>query len=236
MAVTMALECSRLLAVGRTSTHAEDFQRRISEEIGCGGFDACSHKDIIDSKCDFGSVNYSLVLVEVDKRAKSSECILVVDLLREYSETMLIVVVGQGAEKTSKIKYYLAGADHYFRAADKGAEGGRELCGFIGDLYIDPLQLDAARMRIIGKRAGMDVSFFEMELLKAFLGSRNHVLSHDEVAMAMGLNVHFYDQRTMEKSISRLRGKMKDILNVNAIQSVRGYGYRLARGIVSLIL
>jgi DNA-binding response OmpR family regulator len=58
-------------------------------------------------------------------------------------------------------------------------------------------------------------------------------LSHDEIAKAMGLNINFYDPRALEKSISRLRGKIKSTYGTNAIQSIRGHGYRLSRGLIS---
>ncbi|WP_256351701.1 helix-turn-helix domain-containing protein, partial [Pseudomonas gingeri] len=42
------------------------------------------------------------------------------------------------------------------------------------------------------------------------------------------------DSRALEKSISRLRGKIKSHYGSNIIQSIRGYGYKLSRGLASV--
>jgi DNA-binding response OmpR family regulator len=72
-----------------------------------------------------------------------------------------------------------------------------------------------------------------MKVLEAFSQTKNQILSHDEIAKIIGLNINFYDPRALEKSISRLRGKIKGIYGINAIQSIRGHGYRLIRGLIS---
>jgi DNA-binding response OmpR family regulator len=48
----------------------------------------------------------------------------------------------------------------------------------------------------------------------------------------MGLNTKFYDSRALEKSISRLRSKIKAHYGENIIQNIRGHGYKLSRGII----
>ena len=97
----------------------------------------------------------------------------------------------------------------------------------------DTLLLDPTRMCLIGNGKKLEVSFAEMKILEAFSQTRSLILSHDEIARVMGLNINFYDPRALEKSISRLRGKIKGVYGTNAIQSIRGYGYRLIRGLIS---
>jgi DNA-binding response OmpR family regulator len=86
-------------------------------------------------------------------------------------------------------------------------------------------------MCIYGGGQKLEISFVEMKVLEALIHKR--LLSHDEIASVMGLNTKFYDSRTLEKSISRLRSKIKAQYGENIIQNIRGYGYKLSHGIIS---
>jgi DNA-binding response OmpR family regulator len=86
-------------------------------------------------------------------------------------------------------------------------------------------------MCLYGNGQKLEISFVEMKVLEALIHSR--LLSHDEIASVMGLNTKFYDSRALEKSISRLRSKIKACYGENIIQNIRGYGYKLSRGIIS---
>jgi len=69
-----------------------------------------------------------------------------------------------------------------------------------------------------------------MKVLEALI--QNRLLSHNEIASVMGLNTKYYDSRALEKSISRLRSKIKAHYGENIIQNIRGYGYKLSRGLI----
>ncbi len=90
--------------------------------------------------------------------------------------------------------------------------------------------LDQDRMCLYGAGKKLEISFVEMKVLEALI--QNRLLSHNEIAEVMGLNTKYYDSRALEKSISRLRSKIKAHYGDNIIQNIRGYGYKLSRGFI----
>lgn len=85
-------------------------------------------------------------------------------------------------------------------------------------------------MCLYGNGKKLEISFVEMKVLEALIQCR--LLSHNEIAEVMGLNTKYYDSRALEKSISRLRSKIKAHYGDNIIQNIRGYGYKLSRGVI----
>ena len=72
-----------------------------------------------------------------------------------------------------------------------------------------------------------------MTIIEALLNAPEHVMSQDSIAKTLDPNIVFYDPRALEKTISRLRTKIKKAYNLELILSVRAYGYRLRRCTVS---
>ena len=72
-----------------------------------------------------------------------------------------------------------------------------------------------------------------MTIIDALLRAPNHALSQDDIAKTLDPNIVFYDPRALEKTISRLRTKIKKSYSLELIFSVRAFGYRLRRGTVS---
>ncbi len=85
-------------------------------------------------------------------------------------------------------------------------------------------------MCLYGDGKKLEISFVEMRVLDALI--QNRLLSHNEIAGVMGLNTKYYDSRALEKSISRLRSKIKAHYGENIIQNIRGYGYKLSQGLI----
>jgi DNA-binding response OmpR family regulator len=179
---------------------------------------------------------YRAVFIVIDNPQVFVESIALIEHLRAENMASIILAAITGSGTYNKMKCYLAGADYCIKVNSSPEESTEVLSGiFSGPEWQKKatLLLDPTRMCLIGEDKKLDVSFAEMKILEAFSQTKSHILSHDEIARVMGLNINFYDPRALEKSISRLRGKIKDMYGTNAIQSIRGYGYRLIRGLIS---
>ncbi|WP_434766172.1 winged helix-turn-helix domain-containing protein [Pseudomonas triticicola] len=180
--------------------------------------------------------SYRAIFLIIDSPQALEENLALVQNLRDANLKPLICTVITGRGAVNKLKYYLAGADACIKLNTLSDDSDELLTEFFNseDWQRDiNLTLDPTRICLMDSRRKLDISFAEMKILEAFAQTANHILSHDEIAGIMGLNSNFYDPRALEKSISRLRGKIKDMYGTNAIQSIRGYGYRLMRGLIS---
>ena len=216
---------SGVLALGRTLGVADHFRSLIAKHM---------QSDMILETAAFTSSykeqgyigSYRAIFLIIDSPQALEDNLALVQNLRNDNLKPLICAVVTGRGAVNKLKYFLAGADACIKLntlGDDSEDWQRDI----------NLTLDPTRICLMDSRRKLDISFAEMKILEAFATTGNHILSHDEIAGIMGLNTNFYDPRALEKSISRLRGKIKDMYGTNAIQSIRGYGYRLMRGLIS---
>ncbi|WP_253503727.1 MULTISPECIES: winged helix-turn-helix domain-containing protein [Pseudomonas] len=226
---------SGVLALGRTLGVADHFRTLIARHVQSDipletGAYASSYKH-------HGYIGtYRAIFLIIDSPQTVEDNLALVQSLRDNNLKPLICTVITGRGAVNKIKYYLAGADACIKLNTLSDDSDDLLTEFFNseDWQRDiTLTLDPTRICLLDSRRKLDISFAEMKILEAFAQTGNHILSHDEIASIMGLNANFYDPRALEKSISRLRGKIKDMYGTNAIQSIRGYGYRLMRGLIS---
>jgi hypothetical protein len=224
-----------VLALARTRAVAEHFKTLIAQHVQSGlALEADSFTSSYQPNEYQGA--YRAIFIVIDTPQALEDNLALVENLRTENLKPIIcaVITGRGAH--NKIKYHLAGADFCIKLNTLSEEGGELLGDFFSSeewLRDIDLILDPTRICLSDTSKKLDISFAEMKILEAFSQTSNHILSHDEIAGIMGLNTHFYDPRAREKSISRLRGKIKDVYGTNAIQSIRGYGYRLMRGLIS---
>ncbi|MGF7111307.1 winged helix-turn-helix domain-containing protein [Pseudomonas laurylsulfatiphila] len=232
---TDAKEETGILTIGRTHTLAEGFRELVASHVGKDiAVDALCYSNSFKRNNDPGS--YRAIFIVIDSPQAFVESLTVVENVRAENLASIIFVAITGRGTYNKMKYYFAGADYCINC-DTFADKNTDL---LSEFFDSPewqkkhnLFLDPTRMCLIGDYKKLDVSFAEMKILEAFSQTKNQILSHDEIARIMGLNINFYDPRALEKSISRLRGKIKGIYGINAIQSIRGHGYRLIRGLIS---
>jgi DNA-binding response OmpR family regulator len=228
-------EVPGILTMGRTHSIAEDFRTLVASHI--------AHEIPVDTMCYNNSFrknrdtqSYRAIFIVIDSPQVFIESLALVESIRAQNQASIIVVAITGKGTYNKMKYYLAGADHCIKFATLPNENCDGLVDFFDSAEWQKkhsLILDPTRMCLIGDYKKLDVSFPEMKILEAFSETSNQILSHDEIARIMGLNITFYDPRALEKSISRLRGKIKGMYGTNAIQSIRGHGYRLIRGLIA---
>ncbi|WP_460129574.1 winged helix-turn-helix domain-containing protein [Pseudomonas sp. H1_D05] len=226
-----------VLTLGRTRGVAEHFKALVAQHIRTDmALDASAYTSSYQLNEQSGS--YRAIFLVIDSPQALEDNLALVENLRSDNLKPIICAVITGRGAFNKIKYYLAGADVCIKLNTLSDDGAELLGEFFNSEEwqrdID-LTLDPTRICLMGTSKKLDISFAEMKILEAFAQTSNHILSHDEIASIMGLNTNFYDPRALEKSISRLRGKIKDMYGTNAIQSIRGYGYRLLRGLISTV-
>jgi len=224
-----------VLTLGRTRGVAEHFRALVARHVRTDmALEANSYTSSSNKNEHPGS--YRAIFIVIDSPPALEESLALVESLRTGNLKPIICAVITGRGAYNKIKYYLAGADYCIKFNTLSGEGSELLAEFFNSEEWQRdinLILDPTRICLLGTSKKLDISFAEMKILEAFAHTSNHILSHDEIANIMGLNTNFYDPRALEKSISRLRGKIKDMYGTNAIQSIRGHGYRLMRGLIS---
>ena len=230
-----AQEVTAILTIGRTHSLAEEFKNSIASHVANGiPVDTMCYSNSFKKNREPGS--YRAIFIVIDSPQAFIESLALVEAIRADNQELIICVAINGSGTYNKMKYYLAGADHCIKVNNISDANSDVLSEFFNSAEWQSKQkllLDPTRMCLIGDYKKLDVSFPEMKILEAFSETRNQILSHDEIARIMGLNINFYDPRALEKSISRLRGKIKGMYGTNAIQSIRGHGYRLIRGLIS---
>lgn len=224
-----------VLTLGRTRGVAEHFRTLIAQHVRSDmALEASAYASSYNFNEHVGS--YRAIFLIIDSPQALEDNLALVENLRSDNLKPIICAVITGRGAFNKIKYYLAGADICIKLNTLSEDGAELLAEFFSSEEWQRdinLTLDPTRICLVDKSKKLDISFAEMKILEAFAQTGNHILSHDEIAGIMGLNTNFYDPRALEKSISRLRGKIKDMYGTNAIQSIRGYGYRLLRGLIS---
>ncbi len=224
-----------VLTLGRTRGVAEHFRALVARHVRTDmALEANSYTSTVKKNERSGS--YRAIFIIIDSPPALEESLALVENLRNGNLKPIICAVITGRGTYNKIKYYLAGADYCIKLNTLSDESPESLAEFFSSEEWQRdinLILDPTRICLLGTSKKLDISFAEMKILEAFAQTSNHILSHDEIANIMGLNTNFYDPRALEKSISRLRGKIKDMYGTNAIQSIRGHGYRLMRGLIS---
>ncbi|WP_285418667.1 winged helix-turn-helix domain-containing protein [Pseudomonas sp. efr-133-TYG-5] len=224
-----------VLTLGRTHGVAEHFRTLVARHVQTDlALEASSYASSYKHYEHPGA--YRAIFIVIDGPQSLEDNLALVESLRSDNLKPIICAVITGRGAFNKIKYYLAGADFCMKLNTLSDDSAELLGEFFNseewhrDIH---LTLDPTRICLLGSNKKLDISFAEMKILEAFALTSNHILSHDQIASIMGLNTNFYDPRALEKSISRLRGKIKDMYGTNAIQSIRGYGYRLMRGLIS---
>ncbi|MCK6190078.1 MULTISPECIES: winged helix-turn-helix domain-containing protein [unclassified Pseudomonas] len=224
---------SNVLAIARTQSKSDDFRALIVRTVPNHlKVDTRCYGQLIDAKEKHG--NYRAIIIEIDTPSASHQTLDIIRKARQENPHCTIIVVVTFASTLSKTKYYLAGADYCIKVVETSPENTLSLFDtFLSESTQPPhyaLVLDQDRMCIYGDSKKLEISFVEMKVLEALI--QNRLLSHNEIAAVMGLNTKYYDSRALEKSISRLRGKIKAHYGENIIQNIRGYGYKLSRALI----
>lgn len=225
---------SNVLAIAATQSKSEDLRELIVRSA------PTLLKVETRSYCQVSSHNihetYHVAIIEIDTPSATNKTLDIINNISAAHPNCTIFVIVTFSTALSKKKYYIAGADHCIKIVEHPKKTiPNPLTALLSDFYSlnnRELILDQDRMCISDGRKKMEISFIELKVLEALIQSR--LLSHKEIASVMGLNTKFYDSRALEKAISRLRTKIKLYSGGNVIQNIRGYGYKISRGRISV--
>lgn len=94
------------------------------------------------------------------------------------------------------------------------------------------LILDKTALCLRAHRKILTLSYPEMKMLCSLATIENHTLSRDQMAVVLEWNIDVYERHALEKFVSRLKYKIKKCFDLTALESVRGFGYKLSVNIL----
>jgi DNA-binding response OmpR family regulator len=159
-------------------------------------------------------------------------------LLRQQSRTVPIIILSARGQESDKIRGLDAGADDYVtkpfsvgelvarvRALLRRAERALELDAVrIGDAEVS---LEARTVTLDGRQE--DLSSYEVELLRLFLGRVGQAVSRDEILTRVW-GVQAINSRAVDNFIVKLRKKIERTPDrPQHILTVYGHGYKLVQ-------
>ncbi|MCO8309574.1 winged helix-turn-helix domain-containing protein [Pseudomonas mandelii] len=222
-----------ILAIGRTWRSTDKLRQLFASNLR--HVYTLDHPDPLSPNIDTKTLD--TVLIDIETPSILNDCLALIKQLRTTQTKLAIIVAINYRSPQTKIECYRAGADHCINVPNDEDEKARVL----SELLETPewqssvkLTLDQTCLHLYNDDYKLDLAYQEMKALDALINAEGNILHHDCMAGSMGLNIKLYDSRVLEKSISRLRNKIKKHFGINIIHSVRGYGYRLLRGVISV--
>ena len=195
-------------------------------------FDISDH---VNSQCrDYSRAK--AFFIEVHTPESVNDTLELIKIVRQRNQVACIFILVTHTKSFSSISCYLAGADHCLKLPVDPQDKLNLLTHTLKDSHwktTAQLHLDRTRLMLYDSTRKLEISYTEMTIIDALIQAPEHVMSQDSIAKTLDPNIIFYDPRALEKTISRLRTKIKKTYNLEIILSVRAYGYRLRRGTVS---
>lgn len=208
----------------------DDIEQLITSEVR--HFDACS--TLANLACDFRHTE--AVFIEVNAPDAINDSLELLKHIRLFNQTACIFILVTHNKSFTSINHYLAGADHCIKLPIDALEKQALLSRTFEESHWvtnTRLTLDRTRLLLCSATSKIEISYTEMIIIDALAKAPQHVLSQDSIAKTLDPNIVFYDPRALEKTISRLRTKIKKAYNLELILSVRAFGYRLRRGTIT---
>ena len=195
------------------------------------------HLDACDTlgnmACDFSTTEAAFI--EVNAPEAVNDSLELLKHIRTINEATCIYILVTHNKSFNSTHYYLAGADHCIKLPADPLEKQALLSRTLAESHwatTTHLTLDRTRLLLCSASQKIEISYSEMIIIDALLQAPQHVLSQDSIAKTLAPNIVFYDPRALEKTISRLRTKIKKYYHLELIFSVRAFGYRLRRGTI----
>ena len=176
------------------------------------------------------------VFFEVNTPDTINDSIELIKKIRHANQAACIFVLITHSKSFSSTHCYISGADHCIKLPSDAQERLNLLSRTIEDSHWKSpaqLYLDRTRLLLCSRNEKIEISYTEMTIIDALIQAPEHVMSQDSIARTLDPNIIFYDPRALEKTISRLRTKIKKTYTLEIILSVRAYGYRLRRGSIT---
>lgn len=221
---------SSVFSFAHTQVLIEDINKLVTTEV----LHIDASDPVISQTLNFAHVK--AVFFEVYAPEVASDGIELIKRIRKTNKITCIFILVTHTKPSPNINYYIAGADHCLKLPSDSQEKQDLLSRTLEDSHWkSPVQLhlDRTRLLLCSTTGNLEISYTEMIIIDALIQAPEHVMSQDSIAKTLDPNIVFYDPRALEKTISRLRTKIKKTYNIELIFSVRAYGYRLRRGTVS---
>ncbi|OZY40476.1 response regulator receiver protein [Pseudomonas fragi] len=209
---------------------AEDIEQLITSDVR--HLDASN--TLANLTCDFSHTE--AVFIEVNTPEAINDSLELLKHIRLTNQAACIFILVTHNKSFTSINYYLAGADHCIKFPVDPLEKKALLSRTVEESHWRTntrLTLDRTRLLLCSASQKIEISYTEMIIIDALIQAPQHVLSQDSIAKTLDPNIVFYDPRALEKTISRLRTKIKKAYNLELIFSVRAFGYRLRRGTIT---
>lgn len=174
-------------------------------------------------------------IFEVNSPDATNGTIELLKKIRQTNQGACTFVLTTHSKSLSSTNFYISGADHFLKLPNIPSERKLYLSKALKESHWKKpvkLYLDSTRLLLCSDTDKLELSYTEMTIIDALLMAPEHVMSQDEIAKTLDPKIIFYDPRALEKTISRLRTKIKKIYELELILSIRAYGYRLRRGSV----
>lgn len=173
---------------------------------------------------------YRAVVVEVNAETELKIALDLISKVRDQYTDIAILALVKKLTIEARVSLFLAGSDCCTTLPVRVDELARAFASLISAIGCnDAPTLDVHQLCLWSQSDQVTLTYDELNVLASLNCARGRIASRDEMVALLGWNPDGYDQRALEKFISRLRAKVKRMLGANAIQSVRGYGYRLSR-------
>ncbi|VVQ02046.1 hypothetical protein PS914_04167 [Pseudomonas fluorescens] len=228
---TFKKQDATILTFSRTQALADSLKQLAASEAL--HVDASIPFKSLNQMCDMDSVG--AIFIEVNAPSAFDESLDLVKKIRLVNHASDIFLLFTHPKSFSSANFYLAGVDHCVKVLGDLREKTNLLSTIFHDSVWNAkieLSLDRTRLLLHAGVNKVEISYTEMTILDALINAPQHVMSHNSIAKTLDPNVVFYDPRALEKTISRLRTKIRNAYNIELIHSVRGFGYRLRRGVV----
>ncbi|WP_240055591.1 winged helix-turn-helix domain-containing protein [Pseudomonas fluorescens] len=207
-----------------------DIKKLVTAEVR--HFDACD--TLANMACDFSTTE--AVFIEVNAPETVNDSLELLKHIRTINQAACIYILVTHNKSFNGIHHYLAGADHCIKLPVDPQEKQALLLRTFAESHwatTTHLTLDRTRLLLCSASQKIEISYTEMIIIDALIQAPQHVLSQDSIAKTLDPNIVFYDPRALEKTISRLRTKIKKAYHLELIFSVRTFGYRLRRGTIA---
>jgi two-component system, OmpR family, response regulator len=176
-----------------------------------------------------GLDNFKVAIIEVDAAAEFKRSLEIASGIRGLNPDVRIMALVKKPTVDVRVQLYLAGVDTCLVLPASAAEIADAFAKLVDESNCGNVPvLDLRQLCLWTEQQQVQLSYFELRVLSALSRARGRIASREEIVDLLEWSPDGYDQRALEKFISRLRAKTKKLLGGDAIQSIRGYGYRLS--------
>ena len=96
-------------------------------------------------------------------------------------------------------------------------------------IELDGLFLDRTRLTLAFQESKNELTPKELQLLDILMRKPGQAVPREKLLEELWDDVHFVDDNTLTVNVTRLRKKLEQLGSPHTIETVRGYGYKLAK-------